>query len=168
MKNKFVLDLHRQWMERYPAAFAPKKIPLAVGIREQIAALHPDTPEKLLKQALASWCGRASYLYASLKDGATRVNLDGSDAGEVGDEGRRLAQAKLDKMKEDSQASIERREANKAKAKAEQELARQQEKAAKKAAPAKKPQTEPPPAPVVAKPAVAPTVIVKKKRVIAR
>lgn len=144
-------------MKRFGKAFRRKKkpLPLAVGIRSEIRAIIPadEMSDTRLGIALATYCKRPKYLQACLAEGARRIHLDGSDAGEVSEEGKRAARASLDAIEA-------------------QKLAKQQE-AEQKAKPpvkkAKKPQPAKQPAPAPVKPRkekAVPVVQVKKRRVL--
>jgi ProP effector len=153
---------------RFPVAFDKPRRPLAVGIREEVRALVPveELNEQKLQQALASHTGRITYLQACLVDGARRVHLDGSDAGEVTEDGKRIAREKLGAIEAQMQA-------------------RQQKEAERKANPPappvkkeKKPQPAKPASPVKPLPPVeevkprkektVPVVQVKKRRVLVK
>ena len=96
-----------QLIERYPRCFSRNRDtirPLAIGIqkplREDLAAdeAFRDTPGWLVRQALALYTRSPAYLEATLA-GRPRVNLDGSDAGEVTEEAQRYARDRREEQK---------------------------------------------------------------------
>jgi ProP effector len=88
-----------EWMAKtWPAAFARPIRPLAVGAGALILAARPETiPLKLLHDALRYWV-RSRHYQQALAAGVRRVNLDGSDAGEVSQENRAEASRRLAMM----------------------------------------------------------------------
>lgn len=85
--------LLRQWQSRYPPAFAGDEArPLKVGIHHDLAAREPWST-KLIRRALAGYVNRPRYVKA-LKEGATRVDLDGNPAGTVDATAAQAAQEK--------------------------------------------------------------------------
>lgn len=160
--------------ERFPAAFDKPRRPLAVGIREEIRAAIPveELPDQKLQQALASHTGRITYLQACLADGARRVHLDGSDAGEVTEDGRRIAGEKLAAIEAQKQAKAQReaeRKANPIPPAVKKKKKPKPQPVKKKPAPPPKP-AEAPDQPAVKqpKPKTVPVIQVKKKRVLVR
>jgi ProP effector len=85
-----------EWMRAtWPAAFSRPVRPLALGVGAAILAAAPETiPHKRVDGALRHWVRSALYLQ-SVKAGVRRVNLDGSDAGEVTQEHRADATRRL-------------------------------------------------------------------------
>ena len=81
--------------ERYPATFdVDNAVPFAIGIHKQLAdliGLHPAYA------GLHGWCRHPAYLRA-IHVGGPRVNLDGSQDGEVSDMERALACMRLNKI----------------------------------------------------------------------
>lgn len=153
---------------RFPVAFDKPRRPLAVGIREEIRAhIGPEAvADTALHQALASHTGRASYLQAVIAAGSRRIHLDGSDAGEVSEESRRIAGEKLAALEAQQQASQQR--------KAESKV-RQQEatpvKKKPKPAPAKTPEKAtilPVAQPKPRKEKAVPVIQIKKRRVLVK
>ncbi len=71
---------------RFPACFMPKgephKLPLKIGIRDDILQRCEDLPYKWVREALNDYCSGPKYT-ASMKAGAPRVDLDGETAGTV-------------------------------------------------------------------------------------
>lgn len=93
---------------RYPACFSgdPANVrPLAIGIQKPLRAdlagdeAFADTPGWLIRQALALYTRSPAYLEATLAR-RTRVNLEGSDAGEVSDEAVEFARARREEQKQ--------------------------------------------------------------------
>ncbi|APR39581.1 ProQ/FinO family protein [Paraburkholderia sp. SOS3] len=73
--------------KRFPAAFPKKpapKLPLKIGILEDLLphAQELALNEAEIREAIATWC-RGSRYWASLTEGAARVNLNGEPAGQV-------------------------------------------------------------------------------------
>lgn len=92
--------------ERYPQCFTrdPNKLrPLAIGIQKDLRReldADPDlkeTPNWLVRQALALYTRSISYKRAIL-EGRQRINLDGSDAGEIGEQEKAHASTELEKQ----------------------------------------------------------------------
>lgn len=70
---------------RFPACFREKgeqKVPLAVGIRQQIFAAAPDLDRRVVCWALKDYVHGRRY-QQNLVPGAPRLNLDGSVASTV-------------------------------------------------------------------------------------
>jgi sRNA-binding protein len=68
-------------LQRFPAAFRPfgaLKVPLKLGILDDIVLRCPDLREKGIAEALGDYCGGASYITALILPGAHRIDLDGS------------------------------------------------------------------------------------------
>lgn len=95
-------------ISRYPDCFSknPEKIrPLAIGIQKPLRAELADdedlkeTPGWLVRQALALYTRSPAYLEATLS-GRQRVNLDGSDAGEITEEAKRFAGERREEQKQ--------------------------------------------------------------------
>lgn len=106
-------------MERYPRCFTPERQavhPLAIGIQEAVRddlkcdAEYADTPNWLIKQALARYTHAPSYLEALIA-GRHRIDLQGQPAGEVTDEARAHARTRRDEQKK---RAAERRRARNA------------------------------------------------------
>ena len=77
--------------ERWPVAFCVPRVPLAVGVREQILdVIGAEVAAKALGLFLAWWTQRSDYLDA-VCHGEARRNLDGSPAGEPDEAQRRQA-----------------------------------------------------------------------------
>ena len=68
--------------------------PLAIGIDKQFLAQHPDADRKALRHALRSHTLSTRYL-KEMQTARVRLNLDGSEAGEVTDEARTHAAEQL-------------------------------------------------------------------------
>jgi hypothetical protein len=85
-------------------AFAEPPQPLAVGIRSQIVELVGGQYEEWLIAKLCRWwTGRPDYLRA-VAEGGRRINLDGSQAGEVTASQRAYAAQKLDEWQKQKEA----------------------------------------------------------------
>ena len=95
--------------------------PLAIGIDKQVLAQQPDVDRKALRLALRSHTLSTRYL-KEMQAGRVRLNLDGSEAGDVTDEARTHS-AEL--LRERFKKQAEQRKAAEAVAKAEE---RRQEK----------------------------------------
>lgn len=68
---------------RYPHLFslaAPK--PMAIGIHKQLREACPDVSSRVIQTFLWNWTKRWKYIDC-LKDGAIRLNLDGSESERV-------------------------------------------------------------------------------------
>lgn len=74
---------------------APK--PLAVGIHKQLYPIAElvRMSRRALRSFLARWTSREAYKRALAEPGSSRVNLDGSDAGEVSEQHREEARQRL-------------------------------------------------------------------------
>lgn len=98
-------SLLKQLQQQYPVVRDCQ--PLAIGIDKQIIASQPDIHRKLLRGALALHTKSIAYL-KNLQAASTRVNLDGSPAGEVDEAQRTLAaqtlRANFKKRAEDRKA----------------------------------------------------------------
>lgn len=87
--------------ERFPKAFMPTgavKIPLKVGVKEDILAASPDLTRGQVTKALRDYCRGEKYLRAMVV-GARRIGLDGADAGFVSSDearGAAMLRARLD------------------------------------------------------------------------
>lgn len=106
--------------ERFPDCFTTERKrvrPLAIGIQQALrAALNDDaeladTPNWLIKQALARYTRAPAYLEAVMA-GAPRVDLRGNPAGEVTDDARAHARARREEQKQ--RAAERRRERGRA------------------------------------------------------
>ena len=91
----------QSWLiEQYPATFNPDApLPLKIGVHVDLLARHPDLDPAILRQALKRHCERRAYQIALAREGAVRVDLDGQPAGEVLEDQRRFAKAKLNAWK---------------------------------------------------------------------
>lgn len=80
----------------YPATFNPDApLPLKIGVHVDLLARHPDLDPATLRRALKRYCERRAYQIALAREGAVRVDLDGQPAGEVLEDQRRFAKAKM-------------------------------------------------------------------------
>jgi ProP effector len=91
---------------RYPAAFTRDREqvrPLAIGTQQKLRAElaedpeWKDTPGWLVRQALAIYTRSPAYLTA-IVEGRPRIQLDGSVAGEVTEQEKAHARARLDEI----------------------------------------------------------------------
>ena len=69
-------------------------LPLAVGIKEQIASRYPSVPPIILDRAITYWVHRPAYL-RSVRDGDHRYNLDGEIQGDISDDQKEHSREKL-------------------------------------------------------------------------
>lgn len=84
----------------HPATFSlDKPPPLKVGIHADLLTRHPDLDPDTLRRALKRYCERRAYQVALAREGACRVDLDGQPAGEVLEDQRKYAKAKLNAWK---------------------------------------------------------------------
>lgn len=95
--------------------------PLAIGIDKQLFAALPDVSRKSLRAAMRSHTMSTRYL-KEMEKAPHRLNLDGTQAGEVTDENRQHA---AEQLRERFKKQGEQRRAQEAEAKAE---ARKQQK----------------------------------------
>lgn len=93
---KEILD---QWCQRYPKAFSiPCLQPLKVGIHEDLAR-HESIPDHWIRRALASYVRSPRYLRL-LKAGAVRLDLEGNNAGFIGEQEAHHAQEQLEEIRQ--------------------------------------------------------------------
>lgn len=90
--------------------------PLAIGIDKQVFAELPEVSKKSLRLALRSHTISTRYL-KEMEKGSVRLNLDGTEAGQVTDENRQHASEQL---RERFKKQAEQRKAAEAEARAEQ------------------------------------------------
>ncbi|MEG3081798.1 ProQ/FINO family protein [Halomonas sp. 5021] len=82
-----------QWYKRYPKAFFKGHTqPLKVGIHHDLAEREPWSG-KLIRRALANYVNLPRYI-KSVREGATRIDLEGNEAGVVDAEAARHAAQK--------------------------------------------------------------------------
>lgn len=93
--------------------------PLAIGIDKQLIAQEPELNRKALRLALRSHTMSTRYL-KEMQIAGTRLNLDGSPAGEVTDEARTHAG---DLLRERFRKQADQRKAEQESARAAQEAA---------------------------------------------
>lgn len=98
--------------------------PLAIGIDKQLIQACPDINRKQLRTALGMHTRSVAYLKA-LQATARRVNLDGSEAGEISEEQRALASKEL--LERFKKRAEEHKAAQAAKIKAEKDAKAEQE-----------------------------------------
>ena len=95
-----IIALQSRLAATYPATFSPDAPPpLKIGIHVDLLARHPDLDPAILRQALKRHCERRAYQIALAREGAVRVDLDGQPAGEVLEDQRKYAKAKLNAWK---------------------------------------------------------------------
>lgn len=88
MKTRAIL------VERFPACFMGEKqskLPLKIGIYEDVLAAAPELDSKHIKLALRDYCNGLSYLTSTIA-GCPRVDLAGAMAGEVSEASARMAE----------------------------------------------------------------------------
>lgn len=85
-----------QLAKLYPNCFCEPRRPLKIGIREDIAARHPDLRPGLIASALRTYTRSVGY-WSALRAGTPRIDLDGNIAGEVTIEDEQDAQRKIAK-----------------------------------------------------------------------
>ena len=69
--------------ERFPRAFTDPPRPLKVGVtKDLIPAVRDAVGARAVRDAIALYCRRPAYLKMQI-EGATRVDLDGNDCGNV-------------------------------------------------------------------------------------
>jgi sRNA-binding protein len=93
-KIKIIADTRELLVERFPAAFMPKgaqKLPLKVGIFDDLCLAAPDVDVRHLRWAINDYCAGPKYL-RNLINGATRINLLGNEAGFVNEEAAAVAE----------------------------------------------------------------------------
>lgn len=93
MKTRDVL------VERFPAAIVPHrtpKLPLKIGILDDIAAAVPEIPRPHLSLFIKDYTRGPTYFLA-LVSGPCRIDLNGQPAGEITAEHRAFAAAMLAK-----------------------------------------------------------------------
>lgn len=90
------IALESRLVDLYPAIFTRATVvPLAIGIHKQIRAEHPEIPADVLSHFMAFWTRRIPYLKALKANGAVRLNLDGSEAGDVSAEDQAFARSRI-------------------------------------------------------------------------
>jgi len=72
------------FVERFPKAFTRPPRPLKIGVtKDLIAAVKGDSiGAQAVRNAIAMWCRRPSYLQVQI-EGAARIDLDGNSVGTV-------------------------------------------------------------------------------------
>ncbi|HQR21073.1 MAG TPA: ProQ/FINO family protein [Burkholderiaceae bacterium] len=93
----------REILAAYPAVFRPPYKPLRIGIHEDLEQLHGPK----VKYFLARHANSPAYLKAIVA-GGPRCRLDGTPDGEVSEEERQNALAKLQKLAEEKEATWRR------------------------------------------------------------
>jgi sRNA-binding protein len=95
-----VRQVRKFLVERYPLTFQDRAIskrPLALTIRRDVIAAHPDIDSELIVRALKDYCGGPTYL-RSIVAGVPRINLLGCSEGFVTRHHERHAKARLRDM----------------------------------------------------------------------
>ncbi|OPX54277.1 hypothetical protein BTE48_15165 [Oceanospirillum multiglobuliferum] len=91
-----------QWSERYPNAFSKMTVqPLKIGIHEDLSEKE-ILPDHWIRRALASYVRQPRYL-RTIKSGAVRLDLTGSNAGFVTAEEAQHAKAQLEEIRKQRQ-----------------------------------------------------------------
>jgi ProP effector len=68
--------------ERFPRAFTDPPRPLKIGITKDLIAAVDSVTAQAIRDAIALWCKRPSYLQVQI-EGAARIDLDGTVVGAV-------------------------------------------------------------------------------------
>lgn len=92
--RRFAFNLLSKWRETYPV-FADFK-PLPIGIKEELAELHPKVHKHVLVRAIGMHVADGRYLENLAAENSKRINLDGSVAGNVLHKHRIDAQERLE------------------------------------------------------------------------
>lgn len=94
------ITLEQTLRETHPQIFdRSKPAPLARGIHDQIAALHPEFDADAVRMFCRYWTRRMPYLKAMKADKAVRLNLDGSEAEAVRDADRAHAKKLINRQR---------------------------------------------------------------------
>jgi ProP effector len=97
MRKRRALAMQETLVRRFPAAFKPQgrpRLPLKIGIYDDIISLAPDLPQIEVKKAVMLYVNQRSYNRA-VREGAARVDLNGEPAGLVTAEHAAWAKIKL-------------------------------------------------------------------------
>lgn len=86
----------------YPEVFGSHIRPLKIGIANDLMAAHPALPKKLMHTILGGHTRRVAYI-AALAAGGPRYALDGTPSGEVTEQERSDARARLKTIRESKQ-----------------------------------------------------------------
>jgi sRNA-binding protein len=81
-------------VKAYPA-FRDRRLPLALGVYDDLAARHPDVDTRALRRVLVWWTHSPVYRRALAREGSVRHGLDGTPCGPVSEEHRAQARAAL-------------------------------------------------------------------------
>jgi ProP effector len=103
-------------VERFPRAFTSPPRPLKIGItKDLIAAARSDAiSAQAIRDAIAIWCRRPSYLEAQVED-AARIDIDGNPTGTVtADQAAGVKQRLEWKAAQASERALEKESARKA------------------------------------------------------
>lgn len=102
-------ELLAQWYERYPNTFFKAHTrPLQIGIHQALAEAEPWSG-KLIRRALACYVNLPRYM-KSMREGVERVDLSGSDAGQVTGEEVQHAREQLKQMQARQRAQEAKRQ----------------------------------------------------------
>jgi len=85
----------------FPRCFAGKgedKTPVKIGIAADIRKRLPDLSRKQIRRALGDYCSGPSY-HRGMLSAHHRVDLDGSEAGDISDNARQFARNCLERIK---------------------------------------------------------------------
>lgn len=92
-----IAETRKVLAERFPAAFmrkgGPTKLPLKVGIRDDVLAAVPDLNPTLVRRAIGDYVTGPKYARAMVA-GAVRFDLQGMPAGVVTEEEAKYAQSR--------------------------------------------------------------------------
>jgi hypothetical protein len=100
-------DLLAVLCERWPAAFCTPRVPLAIGIHQELlAVLGEEISTKTVSWAMRHWTHRPDYLDALVR-GEVRRNLDGSPATAPSEQDRQNAAQWLQVIEAKSRAAFQ-------------------------------------------------------------
>ena len=97
VRKRRALAMQETLVQRFPAAFKPQgqpRLPLKIGIYDDIISLAPDLPEAEVKNAIRLYVNQRFYNRVII-EGAPRVDLNGEPAGLVTAEQAAWAKIKL-------------------------------------------------------------------------
>jgi ProP effector len=100
MSNRKNAIVRGEFVSRFPLAFMPKgapKIPLKIGIREDIFARCPDLDRVAVHLALADYTGGPTY-QRNVVVGRSRVDLDGNYTSPITEDEAIHALVRLNKL----------------------------------------------------------------------
>jgi sRNA-binding protein len=106
-----IASLRALWPLAFGAEYEPRPLALRVG-RAILEGRPPGMSKRDVKAAIAAHVGSDLYLKALIREGSRRVNLDGTDGGEVAAAHRAYATKKLEqRMAMRRAAAIQKQEA---------------------------------------------------------